>query len=78
MAEQLLAPGDLLLIYSDGVTEAGRSRNEEFGETRLREALRSRRRLPVTELLPSLVGAVEAHTGGAHEDDLTLVALRGL
>jgi phosphoserine phosphatase RsbU/P len=78
VAEQLLAPGDLLLIYSDGVTEAGRSRNEELGEARLREALRSRRRLPVTELLPSLVAAVEAHGGGAHEDDLTLVALRGL
>ena len=78
VAEQVLASGDLLLIYSDGVTEAGRSRNEEFGEPRLREALRSRRRLPVTELLPSLVGAVEAHAGRAHEDDLTLVGLRGL
>ena len=78
VAEQVLAPGDLLLIYSDGITEAGRTRNEEFGEKHLREALRSRRRLPIAELLPSLVGAVEAHAGGAHEDDLTLLGLRAL
>ncbi|HEY5908524.1 MAG TPA: PP2C family protein-serine/threonine phosphatase, partial [Vicinamibacteria bacterium] len=73
-----IAPGEVLLLFSDGVTEAGRSRSDEFGEGRLLEALRSRRRLPMDELLPSLVGAVEAHAGVAHEDDLTLVGLRGL
>jgi sigma-B regulation protein RsbU (phosphoserine phosphatase) len=72
-----LGPGDWLLLYSDGVTEAGRSRGEEFGELRLAEALRTRRELPAREVLPALVGAVEAFAGDAHEDDLTLVALRG-
>jgi phosphoserine phosphatase RsbU/P len=73
-----LEPGDWLLIYSDGVTEAGRSVGEEFGEQRLFEALRARRDLVPVELLPSLVGAVEAYAGVAHEDDLTLVGGRGI
>ena len=72
-----LEADDWLLLYSDGVTEAGRAGREEFGELRLREALRARRRLRPSELLPSLVSAVEAFAGCAHEDDLTLVALRG-
>jgi len=76
-ASVTLGPGDLLLLFSDGVTEAGRTRADEFGEARLAEAVRSRRRLGVSDLLPSLVSAVEAHAGVAHEDDLTLVALRG-
>jgi sigma-B regulation protein RsbU (phosphoserine phosphatase) len=76
-AELLLAKGDLLLLFSDGITEAGRTRGEEFGETRLAEALRTRRRLPVSEILSSLVSAVLTFADEAHEDDLTLVGLRG-
>ena len=68
---------DLLLVYSDGVTEAGLTTGEEFGDLRLAEALKARRTLPAAELLPALVTAVEAFAGEAHEDDLTLVALRG-
>jgi sigma-B regulation protein RsbU (phosphoserine phosphatase) len=78
VAETRFAPGDLLLLFSDGVTEAGRTRGDEFGEARLVEAMRARRRLPLAELLSALVGVVEAHAGGAHEDDLTLVGLRGV
>jgi sigma-B regulation protein RsbU (phosphoserine phosphatase) len=78
VAETRLAPGDLLLLFSDGVTEAGRTSDDELGEARLVEAMRARRRLPLGELLSGLVGVVEAHAGGAHEDDLTLVGLRGV
>ena len=69
--------GALLCVYSDGVTEAGLTTGEEFGDLRLAEAMKARRTLPATELLPNLVNAVEAFAGEAHEDDLTLVALRG-
>lgn len=68
---------DLLLVYSDGVTEAGLATGEEFGDHRLAEAMKARRTLAAGDLLPALVTAVEAFAGGAHEDDLTLVALRG-
>jgi sigma-B regulation protein RsbU (phosphoserine phosphatase) len=78
VGEMRFAMGDLVLLFSDGVTEAGRNRNDEFGEARLAEAVLARRRLPVPELLASLVGVVEAHAGAAHEDDLTLVGLRGI
>ena len=68
---------DLLLVYSDGVTEAGLTTGQEFGDHRLAEALRARRALAPAELLPALVTAVEAFAGEAHADDLTLVALKG-
>ncbi|HVQ29298.1 MAG TPA: SpoIIE family protein phosphatase [Vicinamibacteria bacterium] len=72
-----LAPDDLLVVYSDGVTEAGFNTGEEFGDARLVEAIRARRALPAGDLLPALVSTVEAFAGEAHADDLTLVALRG-
>jgi phosphoserine phosphatase RsbU/P len=76
--EVRLEGGDLLLVYSDGVTEAGLATGgEEFGDLRLAEALKARQALPAAELLPALVSAVEAFAGEAHADDLTLVALRG-
>lgn len=77
-AEATLAPGDLLVMYSDGVTEAGRDGGEEFGEARLVEAMRRARGLPVQEIPDGILCAVREWLGGApQEDDLTVVALRG-
>lgn len=78
-AEVGFGPGDVLLIYSDGVTEAGRDSAEEFGEERLLEAMRRTRTLPVNDMLEGLLCAVRDWLHGSpQEDDLTVVALRGL
>jgi sigma-B regulation protein RsbU (phosphoserine phosphatase) len=72
----ILQPGDLLLIFSDGVLEAGVDSGEEFGETRLLDAVRT---APaggdVNAILDHVAGAVLRFSPGAQSDDVTLVAL---
>lgn len=76
VAETGLAPGDTLLLYSDGATEARRSDGEEFGEERLAAAAGGLRRRPPAELLAGVADAVRRFAGGRPGDDLTLVAVR--
>lgn len=68
-----LYPGDTLVAYTDGITEAADSLGQEFGEARLTEAVRSQHDLPVSRLLSSIHAAVEQFSSGAQADDLTLV-----
>jgi sigma-B regulation protein RsbU (phosphoserine phosphatase) len=72
-----LSPGDVLLICSDGVTEAGIERGEEFGEARLIAALRGSRG-DVDSLLDSLASEVLRFSAGALSDDVTVVALQSI
>ena len=70
-------PGDLLLIYSDGFTEAMNRRFEEFGEDRLLEATRAAWDLPAAGIVESIFDAVNKHAGDAPQtDDMTLMVLR--
>jgi sigma-B regulation protein RsbU (phosphoserine phosphatase) len=71
-----LAPGDTLLLLSDGVSEAPGEDGEEFGETRLESALRAGARLPLPALLASILESVKAFAEARHEDDATLVVAR--
>jgi phosphoserine phosphatase RsbU/P len=71
-----LAPGDVLLVSSDGVTEAVGNEDEEFGESRLVDALRRLRHLPILTMVRSLVKAVREFGGKQPWDDLTVVAAR--
>ncbi len=73
--ETELAPGDLLAIYSDGVTEAERG-EEEFGDARLIDELRAHRDLPIDEMLKAILTAVQQFSAGAPSDDLTLLLAR--
>jgi len=70
-------PGDLIVIYSDGVTEAENREEEEFGEQRLQDLARENRSLPLGELIGAVRSAVEEFTAGAPAtDDFTLVLVR--
>jgi sigma-B regulation protein RsbU (phosphoserine phosphatase) len=73
-----LNAGDLLVLYSDGVTEAGIDHGEEFGEERLIVALRENRGLSAARLVQKIVDIVCEYSGGARSDDVTVVALRGV
>jgi sigma-B regulation protein RsbU (phosphoserine phosphatase) len=70
-----LDPGDLLVVYSDGVTEANRG-EEEFGEVRLIDELRKNNRCPVAEIVPAILASVQQFSAGDQYDDLTLLAAR--
>jgi sigma-B regulation protein RsbU (phosphoserine phosphatase) len=72
----LLERGDLLVIVSDGVLEAGLDQGDEFGETRLIEAIRSAPPEGIESLLDHLAEAVAHFSPGPQADDVTLVALR--
>ena len=73
-----LDPGDTLLFYSDGWTEAATSRGE-YGVGRAAAALEAAGRLPLAELLAACRGDMETFLGDDERpDDVTLVAMRRL
>jgi serine phosphatase RsbU (regulator of sigma subunit) len=70
-----LRHGDTLLLYTDGVTEARRDR-EQYGEERLRDLLTDAGRLSMQDLALAVEKDVLAFTGGPHTDDIAVLALR--
>jgi hypothetical protein len=72
-----LDAGDLLTIFTDGVTETTGPSDEEFGETRLLAALQQSRNMEVPGIIGSVEQAVKHFRSGNHwQDDLTLVVAR--
>ncbi len=72
-----LEPGDTLLLYTDGVTEAMNPTLEEYGETRLSALLGAAPEPDLDTLIDSILEDVAAHAAGADQsDDITLLALR--
>ncbi|MBV8550587.1 MAG: SpoIIE family protein phosphatase [Acidobacteriaceae bacterium] len=76
VAEAQLQPGDILALYTDGVTEACDAADEEFGAGRLTDVLRAHRGLPVSELAPVVVSAVKQFSRGEQQDDITILLAR--
>ncbi|HBA86727.1 MAG TPA: hypothetical protein DCZ75_01730 [Geobacter sp.] len=69
--------GDLLLLYTDGITEAENPSGELFGGGRLREALARDHARPAAEIIAALMGAVRAFTGTVtFRDDISLLILK--
>ncbi len=76
-AEGSLGPGDLLCLYTDGITEAENPEGEEFGQEGLAACLRGHREGGLEDLDRALHEALDAFTGHAPpSDDRTLVLLR--
>ena len=72
-----LAPGDLLMMYSDGVTEAEDVNDSEFGMERVVEVLRSHREEPASVIVDRMVKCIDAFAGMAPQhDDITLMVLK--
>jgi sigma-B regulation protein RsbU (phosphoserine phosphatase) len=74
-----LVPGDVLAIYSDGVTEAMNAKDEEFGDESFAEALKANRQKGAAEIVDAVTQALTAFTAGSPAaDDITLVVARRL
>jgi sigma-B regulation protein RsbU (phosphoserine phosphatase) len=74
-----MARGDLLVLYTDGITEAENAQLEMFGVPRLREVILASRALPAGDIIEEILRAVKAFTGDhPQSDDITLMVIRAL
>jgi phosphoserine phosphatase RsbU/P len=72
-----LEPGDRLVLFSDGISEAMNGAHEEFGEARLLETLRTHSDLAPAPLMDRVFAAARRHAGEAPQsDDMTMVVVQ--
>ena len=72
-----LEKDDVLLIYTDGITEAMNVKKEQFGEKRLIQVIKDNYQLTPAELVQKLNEAIAQFTNGAEQnDDITVVAIK--
>lgn len=74
-----LAPGDLLILYTDGVTEAENDASVLFGEEQLSKLIRECTELPPEEIINAILQQIRIFTGRHHfNDDISLVVMKVL
>lgn len=74
--KNLLAPGDMLLIYTDGVTEAMNEKEEEYSDQRLADLLLGSGAQIPNEVTVDIIEDIRRHQGNAEQsDDITLLAV---
>jgi len=75
--QSTLAPGDILILITDGFLEWMNSEDEEFGLSRVQEIISATKDLPPQEFISRLYSAMIAFSGGTQQqDDLTAVILK--
>lgn len=77
--EVTMEEGDVLVVYSDGLTEAMNVEREQFGEERLEAVLHDVHAHPAERIIDALLDAAREHAGGtARSDDITIIVVRRL
>lgn len=76
VGECRLRSGDMLTLYTDGVTESMNEGEEEFGEKGLVEALRRHRERPLRDLLAAVIEDVQRFSPREQHDDITLIVAK--
>jgi PAS domain S-box-containing protein len=71
-----LSPGDTLVAYTDGITDAQGENDRRFGLGRLRETVSQLRDAPATVVIDGLRRRLEEFQTGSHNDDIAAIALR--
>ncbi len=74
---RMIDPGDLLLLYTDGVTEVFNEADDMFGEDRVHEVIRQHRELPAKQIQEKIIDEVVRFTpDGTLQDDITVVVIK--
>ncbi|MEI6631291.1 MAG: SpoIIE family protein phosphatase [bacterium] len=77
LSKTRLNPGDMLFLYTDGVTEAMNPKKEFFSEARLKEALSRLKEKDITEIIRMLKRQISEFTQGEPQsDDITMLVLK--
>ncbi|HCV42920.1 MAG TPA: hypothetical protein DGH68_05515, partial [Bacteroidetes bacterium] len=72
-----LNPGDIMVVFSDGVTEAMNADQAQFGDERLQEVIMSHEDESASVLIESIVDAIRSHAGATPQmDDITLMVVK--
>ena len=71
-----LAPGDILAVYTDGITESFNDDGDEFGEQRLIETLRQNRERPSKACVSTIIDEVRQFSRQEQHDDITLIVAK--
>jgi sigma-B regulation protein RsbU (phosphoserine phosphatase) len=72
-----IAAGDLLVLFTDGISEAMNDRGDCFGEAQLAELIEEHGHLPIGELRERILREIAAFVGAAPQhDDMTMILLR--
>ena len=72
------AAGNILVLYSDGVTEAQNEAEQELGETRLNEILEDTKENSAQEIVERIVVEIDRFAAAPQHDDITLLVLKPL
>ena len=79
VATRYMEPGDVFILYTDGVTEANNSAQEEFTDARLLDFINQQEEQTASNLVANIRDAVYDFAAGAEQsDDVTLLVLRYL
>jgi serine phosphatase RsbU (regulator of sigma subunit) len=72
-----LGPGDMVVLYTDGLSEAMNEEFDCFGEERLEAAIESRRHLPFEDIRDGILDDIRTFVGGGEQhDDMTMLLLK--
>ncbi|MFQ6617542.1 MAG: PP2C family protein-serine/threonine phosphatase, partial [Fidelibacterota bacterium] len=70
-------PGDVMVIYSDGITEAMNANDREFGEERLEALVSENLSISSSEIIKKIISTVQSFVGDTPQfDDITLVIIK--
>jgi sigma-B regulation protein RsbU (phosphoserine phosphatase) len=76
-ASVTLARGDILVLYTDGISEAMNAADEEWDEPRLMETVKACGALPAAEMIDRLIAAADTFVAGAPQhDDMTIMVVK--
>jgi len=72
-----LSPGEIIVFYTDGVTEAKNEKDEEFGTKRLKQVISDSHQLSASQIQENIYMAVKDFTGDLQQgDDLTMIVIK--